>query len=376
MARDHELAPYDFWPLAESALGVGYDDVVLTIKEDTRYEEAWGATVQHGENVERRSNSSRDYDIKELEARGPDREAALKNLIEALTRHVVKRGWASMMDVLPNDIRRQCFQFAQFLLETQHTVVLGSKGSTVEEIANNIQSRKYHDRVQNHVKEIVGMVRDGDLSNEEDLTRHIDEIEVIYTSDAQNVLRHSDNDEAYYEMMGGEAPGWSALAACALQTDVREALPFKPHHIHDVDCPRCGEVVSTEDPRDEDTCPKCGIDLDTEVREGYVLPEPPNPSICVKCVEKIEDEEQRKGCKSILHGGNVEFDCVECKDHFLTAQAVLSDGSKVLKEGEDAFLCAACATKPDAIAGSPIEPKFTYVCCDCQQRFTTPNKDS
>jgi predicted RNA-binding Zn-ribbon protein involved in translation (DUF1610 family) len=138
---------------------------------------------------------------------------------------------------------------------------------------------------------------------------------VIYTTGALDTLRYSDNDQAYWDQMGGDPPSWSDLAACALQADVQKQLGFEPSNIHEVDCPRCGTVVSTENERDETDCPKCGLDLSTEEREGFDAEgSETKRQVCADC---LTNEERECDTTKAIEKTTV-FDCDACGETFIT----------------------------------------------------------
>jgi DNA-directed RNA polymerase subunit RPC12/RpoP len=243
--------------------------------------------------------------------------------ITALTRvaqdHAMRRGFRTLLQALPFEAREAKEREARLLLEVNHTVVLASKGTSVEEIADDIKRREYSERIRAEVKEIEDAVKDGDITDQDGVYTRIHEIEVIYISKALDVLRYSKNDEAYWEQMGGETPGWESLATCALQEDVTQALSFDPENIHEVDCPRCGTVVSTEDESDETDCPKCALDLSTEERNGFEIraeSADQNAHVCLDC---LKDEVRELDTTHPLPAKAV-FECGECGETFITPE--------------------------------------------------------
>lgn len=222
-----------------------------------------------------------------------------------------------MLDALPYEERERKEREARLLLEVNHTVVLGSKGQTVDDIADWIKRREYFDNVRSLAKEITDDVKSGAITSDEGVWERIHEIEVVYNAEALDTLRYSQNDQAYWDQMGGEPPSWSALAAYALQEDVREHLDFDPGNIHEVDCLRCGTVVSTEDESDETDCPKCGLSLDTEERGGFEITAESAGQIAHVCADCLKDEVRELDTTHALPAKAV-FVCGECGETFIT----------------------------------------------------------
>ena len=379
MARDYELAPSQFWALAEAALGVRYDEAKLQLTElspDTK--EPWEARVER-EQESKGFIARNDHDVWYLEVRGADRDDAIQRL-HALCRKQHLRGSISrMLEALPSEETRRIEEYATIILEANHLVVLASRSSSIEEVADGIKRRKYYDRVRSHVEDIQDAVKTGEIKTEDDLSERLNEIEVIYTAEAQDIIRFSSNDEAYWDDFGGEAPSWSTVAACALRADVIKDLGFDQNDVHTVDCVRCGEVTSTDDKEDEEDCPKCGLDLNTEIREGYFDPSPSGAlpdeesTICQDCSDEQDGATNRR--PPVRIPPEREFDCHVCDGHFFTGTPPIRGGTRVLHHGEDTSLCATCGAKPEAIPGSPIEPNTKFTCCDCGETFMTPSPE-
>lgn len=375
MARDYELADHTFWSVAEAALRVRYDEAVLEVKDELGRDEPISATVSRARGS-KDWRSGDEHEVWFLNVRATDQETAIQNLKEKCREHLLRAGFATMLQALPQEEAARLERYATLFLEARHSVVISSKGTTVEELANNIKQRWYADLVRDHVEEIKDAIKDGEITTSEEVYDRIREMEVIYTSQAQDVLRFSQNDTAYWEEMGGEAPSWAVVASYALQADVLKDLGFDPGQIHEVDCPRCGTVVSTEDESDETDCPKCGIDLDTEIREGYFDPGPPGAlpdeesKICQDCSDEQDGATNR--LPPVRIPPEQEFDCHACDRHFLTGKPSVMAGTRVLVKGQDADLCALCGEKPDAIPGSPIPPGTRFTCYDCGDTHDSP----
>lgn len=326
MARDYEQASDSFWRAAEAALAVEYNDAVLATKEhpDCESDERWEATV-------RRARGSEGWKAgDELEAwfftaYSTSKEDAIAKLERKVQDHALRRSFRSMLDALPYEERERKEREARLLLEVNHTVVLGSKGQTVDDIADGIKQREYFDNVRGLAKEIADDVKSGAITTDEGVWERIHEIEVIYTSEALDTLRYSDNDQAYWDQMGGEPPSWCALASCALQEDVREHLDFDPSNVHEVDCVRCGTVVSTEDESEETECPKCGLDLDVEEREGFdTEADEKKEQVCADC---LKNEVRERDTTKAIEKKTV-FDCDECGKTFITPDEEPEEGAE------------------------------------------------
>jgi Zn finger protein HypA/HybF involved in hydrogenase expression len=160
------------------------------------------------------------------------------------------------------------------------------------------------------------MVLDGDIKDSEGVDEALQQIEVIYTADALNTIRISDNDQEYWEQMGGEAPDWSTVAAFAKQADVREALDFDPENIEKHECARCGDVVTIEE--DAAECPKCGLSFDVTVSEGAeICVEGASEDTCNSCLEEHPEVKD----SAITRLADYEFTCYYCNGDFITPQA-------------------------------------------------------
>lgn len=377
MARDYRHADPEFWRLAEAALRVGYGAAVLETKKEEVLETVL-MTVRR-EKGAKDFRTGDEYEVWFLSVRGANEAEALSKLREKCREHLLRSSFAALLQALPSEEAALLERYATLFLEARHSVVVSSKGTSIEDLANDIKQRWYADLVRDHVAEIKDEIKEGRITTSDDVYDRIREIEVIYRGQAQDILRYSSNDDAYEEETGEEVPDWSTLAVYALQADVTKNLGFNPGDIHEVDCPRCGTVVSTEDESDETDCPKCGIDLNTEIREGYFDPGPPGAlsdeesKICQDCSDEQDGATNR--LPPVRIPPEQEFDCHTCDRHFLTGKPSLRGGTKVLHHGEDASLCNTCGAKPEAIPGSPIEPHTKFTCCDCGETFMTPSQE-
>lgn len=302
MARDYEqMSDSRFWEIAEHRLGVKYDGATLKTKETKDDEDPWEAGIY-------REGEERPV----VKASARDEEDAKERLFTELREERVRDAFKTILDTLDYKARDVVERYAVLLLGVNHSVFTGAKGKGADDIADDIIRREYRERVQREVREIKDLIRDGDIKSDDDLYEHIHEIGVTWNSEALDILKHSNNDEAYWDQMGGKNPGWAALATFALQQDVQDDLGFNPSDITQVDCARCGEVTVTED--DPSDCPKCGLDLSTSENTGVELPEVDSTiAVCEDC----EVEEDPEGTPI---GPGVEFDCARCENHFLVPQ--------------------------------------------------------
>lgn len=306
MARDYEqMSDSRFWEIAEHRLGVKYDGVTLKTKETKDDEDPWEAGIY-------REGEERPV----VKASAGNEEDAKEKLFKDLREERVRDAFKGLLDVLDYKERAAVERYAVLLLEVNHSVFTGSKGRGVDDIANDIIWREYRERVQREVREIKDLIRDGDIKSDDDLYEHLSEIGVTWNSEALDILKHSDNDEAYWDQMGGKPPGWAALATYALQQDVQDDLGFNPSDICQVDCARCGEVTATED--DPTDCPKCGLDLTTSENDGFhVQPkdETEQKDVCENCLDTDVDQNPAP-----IEPGE-EFDCYRCDNHCIAPAA-------------------------------------------------------
>lgn len=388
MARDYEQGDTDFWNVAERALGVGYDQAVLKIQERNKPRDPWRAEVRVAPGVSRAENPrSRRAQPSYFSKEGDSKEGVIAQLYKHCRAESIRRAAAQFYDALPYKDQESVTEMARLFLEGQHTVILGPAGDDREEVASQVLQKAYHQTVQGHVESIVDSVNDGDLKDEEAVRDQIDCIEVCYTGRAITTLRYAKNDDAYQERNGEEPLAWEAMASAALQADVEENLGFEPSDVHTVDCARCGEVVATT-PKDEDEeCPKCGLDLTTEVREGVRGPtvsdhadeqggpvaveEPDDRTVCEDCLDG--DTEINKE-RAVPVAPNTLFECAACETTCLTKRAELRAGRIVVICGNDSHLCAKCGEAPTAPAGTPLPSEVLFTCYECGGIFTTPKE--
>jgi hypothetical protein len=105
----------------------------------------------------------------------------------------------------------------------------------IADIADGNAQRAYYATVRGFVEDLKSEIKDGNINDadgaREWLEQSIDGChDVIYTHAAQEVLRHSSNDSAYFDDFGSEGAitdngiEWSKLAYCAILADVYEEL--------------------------------------------------------------------------------------------------------------------------------------------------------
>lgn len=102
-------------------------------------------------------------------------------------------------------------------------------------IANGMAEREYRETVRGIVDDLKHEITQRTITNTDEATEWIDQTvdghhDVIYTYAAQEVLRQSRNDGAYFDDFGTEGAitdggiEWSKLAYCALRADVLEEI--------------------------------------------------------------------------------------------------------------------------------------------------------
>lgn len=122
-------------------------------------------------------------------------------------------------------------------------------------IADGIAEREYLDTVNGVVEDLKRAVRDGEVTDRDGAMDWLHDTidghhDVIYTACAQEVVRQSRNDGAYFDQFGAEgavqdgAINWSGLAYCALEADVLEAIGDLDEWFR---CSECNGEVTTED---------------------------------------------------------------------------------------------------------------------------------
>ena len=111
-------------------------------------------------------------------------------------------------------------------------------GMAAEEVlsqANSMIRQAYYSDVRDYAREIVQSVKDGEISDRDELYTRVSETVdgtqwVIYTHKAMAVLMASDNDGAYLDEYGAEglidggALNWSRMAFAAMERDMFEQL--------------------------------------------------------------------------------------------------------------------------------------------------------
>ena len=316
--------PYDLWTLGEQLVGHGYSSALIEVEEDTQaldQDERFKAWLTF--DPEKVRNPDAQAKLRNLRystvVHGNTREDVLKYLSEKLRNKVIQSAFESLKSALPYELTREFDTLAKLWLGVSHRVFLGSKDETPEGMAYNLLSREHFDTVKGHVDSIRSAIRDGEITCADDLVRQIDEIEVIYTHNAMNLLRVSDNNEEWKEIHGENEPfpGWEAAATLALQADVRESLGrhgIDPNTITQKDCARCGDVAVFDE--DEENCPKCNLDFNVAEADGFVSDE---HFICADCYEGYEEAFPNH---AKIMDPRREFACDECRGDFITPKVI------------------------------------------------------
>lgn len=122
-------------------------------------------------------------------------------------------------------------------------------------IATGIAEREYRDTVTGIVEDLKRAIADGEIADRDAADEWLSETidghhDVIYTYYAQQVVRHSKNDGAYFDEFGTDGAvtdggiEWSKLAYMALLADVREEIGDLEEWFR---CSECGCAVEEMD---------------------------------------------------------------------------------------------------------------------------------
>lgn len=121
------------------------------------------------------------------------------------------------------------------------------------QMADSIKRAAYYSSVRSYAEGIIDDLKSGDIPDREALIERIHETAdgsqmVIYTGQAMDVLRYSDNDGAYGDNYGSEGMvsdgsiNWSALAYAALEADINEQLSATIDLNAPFACDECGDT--------------------------------------------------------------------------------------------------------------------------------------
>jgi hypothetical protein len=121
------------------------------------------------------------------------------------------------------------------VLENMTSVVKPLSDEEIAKIADGNAQRAYYATVRGFVNDLKDEITAGNIADENEAREWLEQSidgchDVIYTHAAQEVLRHSSNDQAYFDDFGTEGAmddsgiQWSKLAYCALLADVYEEL--------------------------------------------------------------------------------------------------------------------------------------------------------
>ena len=149
----------------------------------------------------------------------------------------------------------------------------------IRKIGDGIAEREYHETVTGIVDDLKRAIHDGDVTDEDGAIEWIEQTidghhDVIYTSCAQEILRHSRNDGAYFDDFGSEGAitdngiEWSRLAYSALRADVLERI---------------------SDLSDYFKCSDCGGDVDEDRIKAAAMTE--NYPQCADCAGDEDEDE-------------------------------------------------------------------------------------
>lgn len=376
---------YDLFSLAETALKAGYDGTTIEIRPCGKRKGKKFFAVARRKTLDKAWNA-----VNEVTAYDETEDAVRFELSAALTKLAMKNAAKAMLDAMPREAKQAHLDWAIAVLSVENTVVLGSRDSTPADIAGNILMREHYNTVTDIVEDIKNAIEDGDYTDADSLREFISETvgghhDVIYTACAKDILRYSDNDEAYYEQTGEDQPDWSTLAAPALEADVMERLTregIDVDALHTVECARCGTVPSTEDESTETDCPKCGLSLSVERREGFTVRDDAAELVSERCKDCHDPETWDTG-ESKPMAPNTEYECSECGEELITPPAptpapepktlveVFADQrSGFMKNGD--FVCDECSAMDDRSDYTIVAAGERYRCGRCDLPFVAP----
>lgn len=152
---------------------------------------------------------------------GVSQTDAVEKLRRKVERAYYREAFSKARRVLPYELTKVLDTLGEEWLKVDNTVILGIGGA--EDVAMGVLQRAYYDDVRSEAEEILEAVRSGEMDEEEARDR-VREGEVIHTSEAHKVILISNNDEAYWEQMGEDAPNWESVASFAKQEDVMEVV--------------------------------------------------------------------------------------------------------------------------------------------------------
>lgn len=180
----------------------------------------------------------------------------------------------STPDPVLGDYGRLSADQVAILASQPDATVTALTDTDITAIADGIASREYHATVAGIVEDLKRATADGEITDRDAAMEWIEQTidghhDVIYTACAQEILRQSRNDGAYFDDFGSEGAitdggiEYSKLAYCALRADVLEAIA-------DLDawftCDTCNGDVTPEDiaaaGENLPTCADCRADTD------------------------------------------------------------------------------------------------------------------
>lgn len=199
------------------------------------------------------------------------------------------------MDPLSWDARRE---MAEKLAAAEHTV-------SVDE-AERICRADYFNTVSDTAQGIYDDWFAGNIGEDrDDLLQHITEVcdghsQVIYTANAMDTLRFSDNDARGIQDLGSsgfdwsDGIPWSALAFHAFEADVNEQLDALGLDVND---PKkkckgdCGEHFSEDELDSDGKCEDCHTEMCEECLAEVKASELDSDGLCETCADKRAEEE-------------------------------------------------------------------------------------
>ena len=378
MPRDYtKQSDSRLWTLAEEAFGVGHGNVDIKTHENEGASLPWEACLSPEPQPDigpRRGAPS------ELTARGKTEEEAIEAVFGRLRDDKIREAVTDLLHSLPSEAASALKKYAVLLLEVENNVHLYGKNSTLQESAHAVGQYEYRGSVEGAVGGILSDIKSGHITTRDQLYEAIQGNDITHTSEALDTLRYSNNDEAYWEQMGGEPPSWTEFATYAFQEDIKESLEKEGVDLNYVEvesCVRCGDVTVTD--KDAEDCPKCGLVLSAVEREGVKLP---------------EGDSHIEVCEDCHHFGDVagepigpanEFECARCGDTCLTAKTPPEPEPEraervgytcaFVDDTGESDVCAECLNTDVHLNPAEIDPGSLFECCVCKGAFKAPRAE-
>jgi hypothetical protein len=193
--------------------------------------------------------------------------------------------------------------------------------------AHRIIRSDYYDDVRSVADDLAEQWKSGEIGSRDDFLERLSEAvdgtqRVIYTGQAMDGLRASDNSGAYIEDFGAEGAiengdiAWSRLMFAAMERDVTEQLEA------------LGVDVNREPPQPTDECEGCTHErsLHNPTDVGCTA----SVGACSTCKHAADEHDADQGCLSRADGkprplGDVSFEFCECEAYVPSDDAGICD---------------------------------------------------